>query len=288
VAAFSCARHGLFETATFSRPLRDEIAVGPSLRIAPLAAALSDQPKSFAVLVDRAHARFFRYEGGEVSETSGPFDAIARAVDTDVELGGFDRRHAEELKEHVRSVARAVEGILHDFHPDFLLVGGANEAANELEARLQNGLPTRLIVPIHVPANATRSSAAAVIVESTRALTRRAIAELAGEMRDKAGSHATLGLASTLEALAARRVHKLLIARDLTARGSRCPSCGALDLPHAVHCVRCGALCDEIDDLVAAVIDEAIGQGVDVRFCDDELDAEGGIGSITRFQGGDV
>jgi hypothetical protein len=284
VAAFSCTRHGLFETVTFSRPLRDEIAVGPSLRLAPLAAALSDQPQSFAVLVDRAHARFFRYERGEVSESSGPFDAIARAVDTDVEIGSFDRRHAEEFKWHVRSVARAVEGALHDFHPDHLLVGGSEDAANELFTQLQHDLPTMLIARIHVPANATHTSAAAAIVESTRDLARRATSELASEIREKAGSHATLGLASTLEALAARRVHKLLIARDLTSRGSRCPSCGALDLPHAVHCLRCGALCDEIDDVVAAAIDEAIGQGAEVRFCDDQLDADGGIGSITRFE----
>lgn len=282
IAAFSCASEGFFSTLTLPTSVPDEVSIDRRLHVAPLLLVLEAARPCLIVLADHESARLLWIEDGEVSERAGPFDEIPRQVDTDVELGSFSHLHEEAARRHLRSVADAVADELRHRHADYLVLGGP--AAAELENHLQGTDVRTIDGRVDVMMTAPRDEVAAAGHRLVGDLERRREAELVGELFERAGAGATVGLSGTLDALGERRVATLVVARGLKAHGGRCRECGHLDV-ELETCSRCGGGMEEVADLVEAAIDEGLGEGASVEFVDAvDLNAVGGMGAIEWYR----
>lgn len=282
VAAFSNASTGFFATLDLPVRVPDRIGIDRRPQVAPLLAALEASRPCLVALADRERARLLQVSGGQVSEQGGPVDEVARRVDTDVELGSFERRHEEALRRHLRAVAAAVTGALREAPDTVLLVGGP--AATELGGELGGDQTVRISGYLEVAMTRPADEVAAMAEEMLAELGHRHDVDLFDELSERAGVDAALGLEPTLDALAAHRVATLVVERGLEAGGARCRQCGALAAAGTGTCAHCGGPLEEVADLVEAAIGDALGSGARVELVEvAAFAAKGGIGAIERY-----
>lgn len=284
LAFFACTGDRLLRALELPVPVRDRVTLGSRADVRPLVEILDRARRYLVVLVDRQDSRLIHARLGRIEEQPGPTDPVERQVDTDVEVGSWERRHQEAALRHLRKVAAA---IVHDveLNPvDAIIVGGSQEAMDGLVPLLPPAL-TGLIVPRSgLPVRAGRAELTGVISE-VDALTEQVHQEaVLVDLRDRIGTgKGAAGLAATLEALADGRVATLIVKPGYVAVGARCPSCGHLGI--GVHsCPRCGSITEVVDDVVDAAIDRALAQDATIEFCNSSgLDELGGVGAVERF-----
>jgi len=285
VAIFSNDRKGLFEPLLLPRPVRDQVSVAATASIGQLIGTLDDRDRSLVVLVDRRGSRLLRLELGGVHEQAGPLDEPPRQVDTDVELGSFERQREEAARQHVRRVAGAVAEELQHWPADRVILGGPVDSVAELRSTLAADVARRVVGTVTVSMSASKADVGREALDVLREVDRLEEAGVVEELRQRAagGRGGVTGLPATLDALAARRVGTLLISRGFEAPGARCPACGHVGVATR-QCPLCGTTADDLDDVVEVAVEEAFAQHATIRFCDgDELAAFGRIGAIERF-----
>jgi peptide subunit release factor 1 (eRF1) len=117
-------------------------------------------------------------------------------------------------------------------------------------------------------------------------LERRREQELLDELRERLGrqDRAAAGLVPVLEALADRRVERLLVSGGYREAGWSCAGCGTL-AKVGPACPRCATAMREEQDVVAAAIDAALAASCRVDVCDGsaDLDVLGRIGALLRY-----
>jgi peptide chain release factor subunit 1 len=282
LAAFSCARTGLFTGIQLVEPVADAVVLDRVAHLAPLLGALEAARPSLVVLVDRGGSRFVELEAEEVRERPGPVDGTARRVDTDVELGGFSRLREEALRRHLRLVAAAVDEARAARSYDWLLLGGPEAAALGSELR-RAGAPSA-VVELTVAMSASAHEVGEVAAVRREELDRQRQGALVRALVERAGVDACLGLGATLEALADGRVFTLVAQRSLGVAGGRCGACGALSVG-GTTCPRCGGALEEVADLLEAAIADTVTVGGGVELVDTpELATHGGIGAFLRYR----
>ena len=281
VAAFSCAAEEFFSAVRLPVSVPDQVSLDRRPHVAPLIVALDATSPCLVVLVDNERSRLLWLEHGDVSESAGPTDEIPRQVDTDVELGSFSRRREEAVRRHLRNVAETLAIELRRRPVGDVVLGGP--AAAQLEHQLRDVDARRITGKVDVAMTAPRDEIAAMVRRVVDDLERRRGAELVDKLLQRAGAGGTIGLSSTLDALADKRVATLVVGHGLEAGGFRCAGCGRLGLEMG-SCPRCGGTLDEVADLVEAAIDQALGEGADVEFVEvPDFERVGRIGAIERY-----
>ena len=284
VAVFCCARQGYFQPFLLPVPVRDQISLESGPNVAQMLAVVEDRQRSLVVLVDGRLGRLFRVELGVVEERPKVIDEPERRVDTDVELGSWERRRDEQKRRHFRRVASAVSDEVRRWHPHHVIVGGPPDDVAGLQAHLDPAVRALVVGTIAVPAAASAPQITAAIVDVIRDCERRREEALVDELHQRTGQgqRAVFGLHPVMAALAQRRVSQLLITRGFHAVGAGCPVCGHVGID-ACQCPECGTPSIEVDDLVDVAIDRALAQRATVELCDADLDIPGGIGALERF-----
>jgi hypothetical protein len=284
VALFSCHEQGYFESLEVFVPVRDEAGIGYAPRIRQLLEVL-DAPGPFLLaLVDGTHLRLFVVDSHQINEHPTFVTRPERAVDTSVELGSWERHHAEVRRRHLRHAATEVDEAVRSLSVHQLVLGGPDEAVTEFTAFLHPTTRQLVIgqVGIRVAAPTEEiAPAARAVADRAERNHERALVE---EVRQRtAGEHGgVIGLEATLAALTERRVSTLLIGDGFTAPGASCPSCGHIG-PDLRLCPACHATNVEIDDVVEVAIQLAVAQGADLEFCvGTELDRSG-VAAIARY-----
>ena len=87
-----------------------------------------------------------------------------------------------------------------------------------------------------------------------------------------------------LEALADRRVARLLVSDGFTHEGWYCEACNRLATVGR-QCDRCGAEMAQVADVVEEAVEEALAQSCQVDVCtgNADLDVLGRIGALLRY-----
>src|SRR5204862_5800012 len=98
------------------------------------------------------------------------------------------------------------------------------------------------------------------------------------------GRRGAAGLAEVLDALANRRVERLLVSQGYAEAGWRCDGCGVLALVGR-RCPRCEDGMTEVGDVVEAAVEEALAQSCRVEICvgNADLDVLGRVGALLRY-----
>lgn len=283
VAAFSACAQGLFRVFPLPVPVRDQIVVDVAPDLAQLAELLASTRPALVVLVDGQRSRLLLVTPGEAKERRAPTDVIARQADTDVEIGSFEHRHEELVRQHLRHVAHAVTAEFDAEDVRQLVLSGPHDLVVQLEARLPKRVralvSARMALPVTTRAADVAQEANQALAEVDRRQ-RQALVRKVKELADE-GAGAVIGLAATLEALSENRVETLLVGRGFAVPGARCATCDAL-LEQVVVCPRCGGLPVPVENIVDAAITEAFLRHVSLAIC--EADDVADIASVGAFE----
>ena len=236
------------------------------------------------VLVDRQESRLVHSRPGRLEEHPGPSDPVERQVDTDVEVGSWERRHQEAALRHLRRVAAAVSSEVEGTPVDAVVVGGPPEAVEKLVQLLPAGLSGLAMPWSGLTIRAGRAELTRVVDQVDGRWEERHREAVVDLLRERLGTgRAVGGLEATLDAVADGRVATLVVRPGYRAVGARCPSCGHLGTGDG-PCPRCGTATDAVDDVVGEAMERARAQDATVEYCSSaRLDELGGIGALERF-----
>lgn len=282
VAAFVCSTEQTFEAVSLPLSVRDGVAVARAPDVGQLATVLAASADTLVVVTSTARIRLVRVRLGEAEELDSVDEGLERQVDTDVELGSFERRRAEHARAHLRRAAQLVVSELEEHPVRHLVLSGTNEAVAGLERQLPAPIVARVTARMQLPPSSASDDlvrAAHRLVSEAEQARRAVVLE---ELRVRASKHAgaVTGLAQTLELLRAGRVKTLLVEEGFAAPGRRCPDCEAL-VAKSPACPRCGSTTVSVRDVAGPVVSGAFAHHVEVEVCEPgALDGLGGIGAL--------
>lgn len=284
VALFAEGASGRFEALALPVPVRDQVVVDRAPDVAQLCEVLVTLPTALVVAVDRRRWRLLRWVAEKGEELDVLDDDTPRWVDTDVELGGFDRHHEELEREHYRGVATGViEELGQRSTPHVVLTGPAASTAR-LEGLLPDWVLARLTDRLVLPVDSSVADLAQSAQEAVARAELRRRAAVVGRLRERAASGAGVvtGLGPTLGALGDAAVATLVVEATFEAPGGRCGECALLTTALG-PCPRCGAALDPVPNVVDAAITQAFLHGADLEPVEDgQLADLRHIGALAR------
>lgn len=278
-----------FEVVEVPRPVRNQVALNQVPALRQLEYLVDEFERFLVVLVDRQHARLFRFEMGELVERTEIFDEVPRRVDATDE-GGLAASHVqshvdEVARRHFRHAADVTFHELQEWDADRVILGGPGAAVAEFESQLHpyvlDRVADRVSVPVRASEHDVREAALAVEAE----VERRNEAEIVERLKDARGARdgGVTGLADTLRAVYEKRVATLVVSNDYDEPGWRCTECDYLDVKGST-CPMCEASMERIEDVVGEAIDAALLAQSDVEICENvDLDVVGRIGAFLRY-----
>jgi peptide subunit release factor 1 (eRF1) len=294
IAIFACEELGLFSAAPLSRVHRTRLGLDVTPWIAELVAAAHEAEPVLAVVVDRAHARFFTVTALEVTELSCLTAASTRGGKFHSDRGDapgwneqeYHHRIEHERHRHYVNVVQRVKQLLRA-HPyrGFVLAGPRDHISallrflpQQFSGRL---LGTAKLNPTAVQVTQIRSAVLEVVEEHDQRL--RAL-ELAALDEAVGTGWAVSGTREVLRALHRGQARTIFIRGDLKGSGYRCAVSGRLVLSKA-ECRDEGEPLP-VRDLVDEAIEEALRQRVQVIIVPigDAADAVDGLAATLRFR----
>lgn len=287
VAIFSSQAHDLFVVHELPVPVRNELVVNPTPAVGQLELVLQQSEKVAVLAADKQHARVLVYRLGELVEHVERTDDIGRDYDT---VGEHDRgsvqQHREEMThQHLRHAAELAWSVYQTTGFDHLVVAAAEGVASELEAGLHPYLSERLRARLDLAPGAPEPEVRRAALDAERAIEAAREAALVEELRAAVNGEGrgVAGLAPVLDALAERRVDRLLVSDGYAAEGWRCDPCDRLAT--VGRTCRCGAEMVSLPDVVEEAVDAALGQSCRVVVCDGnaDLDVLGRVGALLRY-----
>jgi hypothetical protein len=269
LAIFCSGQDDLFETVTLSRRTASDVFIDRTPHVEPLVLEGDDQ-RWCAVLVTSRTGDVYRGDGSHVAARQTIKDYVRGHGQ-----GDASGEHAQEqdMEGHLGALA---EAIYHDWQQEAfttLALSGPVEAVARLKDLLHNDLRP-LLAASHLDVDVSsateseiRDAVAGVIEAKRQAAAEHALADLSETTR------VTTGVADTLEALNERRVETLLLSRDFSATGGRCPSCGLLVADGDDTCPADSTPLETGIDLREAAVQAALLQDAAVIAYDEPQDA---------------
>jgi release factor family 10 len=266
---FCSGQDDLFETVALSRRTASGVFIDRTPHVEPLVLEGDDGPWC-AVLVTSRTGDVYRGEGSRVNARETIKDYVRGRGQ-----GDASGEHAQEqdMEGHLGALA---EAIYHDWQQEAfttLALSGPVEAVARLKDLLHNDLRP-LLAAAHLDVDGSsatetqvRDAVAGVIDGKRQAAAERALAGLTET------TLAVSGVAATLEALNERRVKTLLLSRDFSATGGRCPSCGLLVTDGVDTCPADGTAVETGIDTREAAVQAALLQDAAVIAYDEPQDA---------------
>lgn len=287
VAVFVCWALDVTKALPLSVAVPDEVWVGSSPYIRPLA-ELQDEYEDFAVaVVDNTAAQVYFVHAAVVEDE----DRVRGDVKNAVKKGGWSqkryaRRREKELNQYAAEVAEALRTLYEEEGFERLVLLGSKEAMRAVEERLTTPLRDRLVGERSVEVGdeaALLKQAFAVYFEGERA-SEEALWERIRE-RYLTGGLAAVGPQQVLKAAGEARVEVALIDREAELAGTQCRACEHVVYGTPSTCQRCGSRDVFEVDYVNALVETLARTGGESDFVDpfEALTEVGGVGALLRY-----
>jgi hypothetical protein len=287
IAVFAGGADDLWRVIELPVPVRSELVVNASPSVAQLEAVVQQATTIGVLAVDKIHARVFVFRLGELVEHTEITDDIGRDYDS---TGEHDRGvldpHRDALEQQHLRRAAALLWSAHQQHPfDHVTIAVHDHFAGEVERHLHQYLRERLHSRLPAEPNAPEAVLRDAVLELARTIEQEREAALVDDLRAAIASdgRGVAELLPVLDALAERRVERLLVSDGYAAPGWRCPSCNRLATVGRM--CSCGAEMQHLDDVVEHAIEDALLQSCTVDVCigNADLDVLGRIGALLRY-----
>jgi peptide chain release factor subunit 1 len=296
VALFSAQKSDFWRAYPLALPLANYIHIGHKPYIAPLMAVWDTYGSYGVALIDRLGVKLMVYQMGELMEVEGTMGEEVRSVKTGRgssmvgHRGGSEghtaRRVAEVIRRNVKESAAMAASVFAASQCKQILIGGADEVANEFMAALPAPWPDRVAgtfaAAIDTPEDQLREITLSILAENAR----RREHELADKVITAAakGANGVARLDDTLSAARDGRIQMLLVAEGYEAPGYRCNQCGYVTTQELQPCPFCGGTFTHISHAVEAMIEQIVAQGSEIRIINDHAQLkEAGVAALLRY-----
>jgi peptide subunit release factor 1 (eRF1) len=281
----------LIAVALPKAPLVEHVAWGKSAEITPLEMMLDDYERIAVALFDTERTRLLTVFLGAIEHQEAFEDYVPGKQATGGWFGlqqtSLERHREDHLRRHARRTVLELMRLLRTRSFDRLLIGGPDEALAVLRHALPRPLEARLAGTLNLELFASDVAVLDATLHAARAIEQLDDQVLVDELLEVATSpHVVLGVTDTLDALAAGRVHLLILAGGFAQPGGRCFTCGRL-VNDAEPCPTCGTPAQPLENLREPLVRQALDQGARIETVSgkaaERLAEHGGIGAWTRF-----
>lgn len=295
VAAFSCARRGLWHLVHLPAAVAPRLDFGSRPYLGPLVRLAQEGEPGLVLLVGRDRGRLLRVvQGRAVSEERWEADVPQRVREAgwmSWEEKRIDHHVLDHLHRHLKEAAGRLRARCRADGAGWVAVGGSDEPRALLERHLAREVAAALVgwldVPVEAPAAEVLARVASLRAEAAAARRQRLFARLE---EGAANGWGTLGFADTAAAAGRGAVDTLLIA-DERVPGWRCRTCGlpfvAGSAGDEARCPGCGGReAAPVGDAYQELIGDALDGGAEVVLAPDgpaSWRAAGGVGGLLRF-----
>lgn len=287
LCVFACWALDILRGYPLDVAVEDELRIGTSPHLRPLAEIQDDRERFAMVLADNDGARIHLVSAEGASER----ERIRGDIKNHVRKGGwsqkrYERRRSHALMHYAKEVAAAIEDLTDRASVGRIVLLGSEEATVEIRNELAPGLLERVSssTDVDLHDDETVWAAAQNLFEEEeradeRALWTRIEENYLGHER------ATVGPDETLAAAAAGRVERLLVTRDAHPPAVRCRACDNASAGAHDRCPVCGA--DDVFDvdLVEELVALTRRFGAEVEFADPipGLTKNGDVAATLRY-----
>jgi peptide subunit release factor 1 (eRF1) len=272
-------------------PLLEHVAWGKCAEIAPLEIMLNDRERIAVALFDTERTRLFTVFLGAIEHQEAFEDYVPGKQATGGWFGlqqtSLERHREDHLRRHACRTVQALIELLRSYSFDRLLIGGPDEALAVLRHELPRPLQARLAGTLNLELIASDATVLEATLQAARAIEQFDEQVRVDELLEVATTpHVALGVTDTLEALAAGRVHLLILTDSFAQPGGRCSACGRL-VNNAESCPTCTTPAQPLENLREALVRQALDHGARIETVSGNaagrLGEHGGIGAWTRF-----
>jgi len=263
LALFACSGSELFEPIPLAAPINQHrLYVSNVPHLYPFARVLDEYPRHLALLADTHSARIFVFAANAVEKT----DRVENAKTKHHKQGGWSQaryqRHTENNQlHHAKEVVETVARIVREEKIDKIVLSGDEVILPTLRQQLPKHIAERVIdimrLDVKTPEQEVLAATIATLREKDAAGDRERVEQVIGAYR--ANGLATVGVETTMKALAMGQVDELLIASS----------------PDAFK-----------DDTADRLVAKARQTSAKIRFIEDPslLAAVGGVSASLRFK----
>lgn len=283
VAVFASEHADLFEALRLPRSVPNQVGIGHSPLVGPLA-RLERRERWCVALVNRRDARIFRGSPDGLREIEQIHDEVFGQHDQ----GGwsqarYQRGIEKEKDDHLRHTGDALMRHFKQQPFQRLIVGGPRELVVDFESKLHQYLQERLAGRIEV--DVERSNADHVL-EAARPLIEELERRRELEALERLGERGVTGVEYVLPPLNERRVETLILDEQFSGvHGVQCLECGWVGL-EAERCPADGSEVVQLEDLTEAMIELSMQQSAEllaVRHERGAIEDHGGAAALLRF-----
>jgi hypothetical protein len=269
----------------------DLVAWEPAPVLAPLLAALDDQERVAVVLFDKERTRILSLYLDEIERRLEFQDEVPGKQATGDWFALSQTRYARHHEDHVlRHAKRTVASLMAELRRrpfDRLFLAGPDEARSLLLHHLPRPLGDRFAGALRLEVFATDAEVLAAARSAAADIERREeLASVRALLDAATRPSVAIGAEPVLAALAAGRVHRLLVAGDRGAPGRACPTCARL-WTEGETCPVCGGRTEPVGDLRERALQTALALGAKIEHVSGEaanlLEQHGGLGAWTRY-----
>jgi peptide chain release factor subunit 1 len=283
LAVFVSEENDLFQVLKLPRAVPNEVAIGRSPLVGPLA-RVARRERWCVALVNRRDARIFRGSPDGLREVEQIHDAVFGQHDQ----GGwsqarYQRGIEKEKDDHLKNTCDALMRHFKRQPFEKLIVGGPREVVTDFESKLHGYLQERLAGRIEVD---VEHSSPDEVLESARPLIEEMEQKREREVLERLGERGVTGVDDVLPPLNERRVEALILDEQFGGvPGVQCLECGWLGLD-GDRCPADGSEVARLDDLTEAMIELAVQQSAELLAVHHEraaLEQHGGAAALLRF-----
>ena len=283
LAVFASEEANLFEVVKLPRPVQNQVALGHSPLVGPLA-RVARRERWCVALVNRRDARILRGSPDGLREVEHIHDDVFGQHDQ----GGwsqarYQRGIEKEKDDHLKNTCDAL--MRHFKRQPFqrLIVGGPREVTADFESKLHGYLSERLAGRIEID---VEHSSAEQVLEAARPLIDELEQQREREALERLGERGATGVEDVLVPLNERRVEILLLDEQFGGvPGVQCLECGWVGT-EADRCPADGSEVERLDDLTEAMIELSVQQSAELIAVHHEraaLEGHGGAAAVLRF-----
>lgn len=283
VAVFASEHADLFEALRLPRSVPNQVGIGHSPLVGPLA-RLERRERWCVALVNRRDARIFRGSPDGLREIEQIHDEVFGQHDQ----GGwsqarYQRGIEKEKDDHLKHTGDALMRHFKQQPFQRLIVGGPREVVVDFESKLHQYLQERLAGRIEVD---VEHSNADHVLEAARPLIEELERKRELEALERLGERGVTGVEDVLPPLNERRVETLILDEQLSGvHGVQCLECGWVGL-EAERCPADGSEVVQLEDLTEAMIELSMQQSAEllaVRHERGAIEDHGGAAALLRF-----
>jgi peptide chain release factor subunit 1 len=288
LAIFAAGRDGVWTVLGLCEPVADLVRVGPDFAVAPLVPLVGKGEGAIVALIDRERGLLFRLTNGRLD----PIEDLTDEQPARHDQGGWSQarfqRHIDELtKEHLRTVAEALDGYVRRGDTRQIVVVGPEQARAAFADLVAPETRNSLVGMTAGEGYATTTELLAIARPFLDAAHAEEEAALLARWQEEAARNgrAASGWEQTLEAASDARVELLLFQEGIDRRAYECPACGRIQA-HDGACPLDGTPMDERDDGIDLAVHRTLAQGGDAHALARERPELGpveGIAALLRF-----